>query len=129
MKTALLFGTFFVLVASSSAEAASYNYKCFSYYWNGYEGEKGTMKLSLNSKSARADILEESWDDDLGGSIDTKYRSRGSVKYVKFGANLIVEEALLEGGKELRDGSLGGFARVEGQAEGGFFQYKFICKR
>lgn len=118
----------FISLLSLSAAAANFNYNCFSYYWNGSDNDKGTMLLTLNSESATANILEESWDD-LGGLLNQKYKSRGAIKYVKFGNELIVEEALLSGGKVLRDGSLGGFVRVEGEAEGGFFQYKFICKR
>jgi len=33
---------------------------------------------------------------------------------------LILEEALVSGGRKLRDEELGGIARVEAQAEGGF---------
>ena len=115
------------MLVSTSAFARSYEYDCYSYYWNGYEGEKGTMSLSVNARTAAADINEESWDD-LGGKIDSSYRSRGNVPYVKYGNELIVEKSLLTGGRRLRDGNWGGFARVEGEAEGGFFQYKFICK-
>ncbi|MCM2323018.1 MAG: hypothetical protein NDJ90_07125 [Oligoflexia bacterium] len=118
------------LSTASSAFAGGIDYRCFSYYWNGDRHEKGTMDLSVAADSATANIVEELWDDGtLGGKIDSSYRPRGSVKYVKFGSNLIVEAALLSGGKKLRDGSLGGFVRVEGQAEGGFYQYKFVCRR
>ena len=114
----------------TSAFAADFEYKCFSYYWNGKDNQKGTMDLVVGSNSAMANIVEESWDDDdIGGARDTKYKSRGRIEYVKFGSILIVEKVLLTGGKALDDGRLGGFVRVEGQAEGGFYQYKFVCKR
>lgn len=116
------------LLVSSSAFARSYDYDCFSFYWNGYEGESGTMSLSVNARSATADIHEESWDENLGGKLDSSYRSRGDTPFVKFGGELIVEKSLLTGGRRLRDGNWGGIGRVEGQAEGGFYQYKFICK-
>jgi hypothetical protein len=108
--------------------AANYNYKCFSYFWNGYEHESGTMDLTVNTKSATANSPEGGWGE-MGGKRNTKYKPRGAVEYVKFGNSLIVEKVLLTGGKELKDGSMGGIARFEGQAEGGFYQYKFICKR
>lgn len=132
MKKIMLLGlltAFSLLLGTVSSYAdTKYEYKCFSYYWNGDDHEKGTMLLEVTSKKATADILEVQWDENLGGDRDPDYNSRGAVKFVKFGYNLIVEKALLSGGKELRDGSLGGFARVEGEAEGGFYQYKFICK-
>lgn len=114
---------------SMSAFAKTHTYKCYSYYWNGDEQSHGTMTLEVNNKTAKADIAEESWDDNLGGNLNSTYRSRGAIKYVKFGSELIVQESLLTGGTKLDDQSYGGFARVEGEAEGGFYQYKFICKR
>lgn len=62
--------------------------------------------------------------------LNIKYRSRGPIKYLKYGKYsnaVIVEESLVTGGRLLDDGRKGGFARIEGEAEGGFFQYKFIC--
>lgn len=110
------------------AHETTYNYKCFSYYWNGDDQQKGTMNLSVSEQSASANIVEELWDENLGGALNPNYRSRGSIEYAKFGQELIVEKVLIKGGKKLRDGSMGGFARVEGVAEGGFYQYKFVCK-
>lgn len=116
------------LFVSFGAQARSYDYECFSFYWNGYDGMSGIMDLSVNAKKATADIREVSWDDgDLGGNLDPSYRSRGEIPYLRFGG-LILEKSLTTGGRRLRDGRWGGFARVEGEAEGGFYQYKFICK-
>ncbi len=119
---------FLVLAAliSFGAEARSYTYECKSIYWNGYN-ESGTMSLSVNARKATADIHEESWDEGLGGNLNPNYRSRSERPYVKFGGDLIVEKSLLTGGRRMRDGNWGGVARVEGQAEGGFYQYKFLC--
>ena len=117
------------LLIGTSAFANSYEYKCYSFYWNGYDHEKGTMSLTVDGNTATADINEEYWDENLGGKLNPKYKSKGPLKFLKFGSELLLEEALIDGGKTLRDGSLGGIARVEGQAEGGFFQYKLICKR
>ncbi len=112
-------------VCSTPAHAQTFKFKCFR-----LGGERGLMNLVVNSRSAKADIVGESWDDGfLGGAINPNYRPRGSASYVKYGTNLILEKALVAGGVELRDGSIGGFARAEGEAEGGFFQYKYICKR
>jgi hypothetical protein len=111
---------------SFGAEARSFNYECHSFYWNGYE-DSGTMELSVNARKATADIREESWDENLGGKFNPNYRSRSERPYVKFGDDLIVEKSLLSGGRRLKDGNWGGIARVEGEAEGGFFQYKFLC--
>ncbi len=86
------------------------------------------MNLTISGTKASADILEESWDH-LDGPLNPKYKSKGSIPFIKFGDSLIVESTLANGGRELRDGQFGGIARVEGQAEGGFYQYKFICKR
>ncbi len=117
--------------ASAFAAANEYEYSCFSFYWNGDSSQHGTMSLTLTPKKASADIVEEQWDDEegLGGNIDPNYRSRGNLEVVRYGTNLIVEKSMLTGGRSLRDGSLGGIVRVEGQAEGGFYQYKFICKQ
>lgn len=122
--------TLAMTLAASTSLANTYSYNCFSYYWNGYEHQKGTMTLIVSDRAAAADIVEESWEDgDLGGATNPKYKSKGAIKFVKFGDNLILEEALVSGGKQLNDGSLGGIARAEGEAEGGFYQYKFVCKR
>lgn len=115
------------LFVSFGAHARSYDYECSSFYWNGEEGTQGFMDLSVNPRKAKADIRDESWDNSLGGSLNESYRSRGDRPYVKFGNELIVEKSLLTGGRRMRDGSWGGIARVEGQAEGGFYQYKFTC--
>ncbi len=115
-------------IVSTSAFARSYDYDCYSYYYNGDTSSSGTMTLSVNPRTAKADIVEEEWDNNLGGKLNTNYQSRGNIPFVKFGNELIVEKSLLTGGRRLKDGNWGGFARVEGQAEGGFFQYKFICK-
>lgn len=127
MKNSLM--AIVTLLIGTTTFANTYEYKCFSYYWNGYKGAKGTMSLTVGGDTASADIAEESWDKNLGGNFNPNYKSKGSIKFVKFGSELILEESLVNGGKTLRDGTLGGIARVEGQAEGGFFQYKFICKR
>lgn len=116
------------LLMSTAAQASSYEYDCFSFYWNGSESEKGTMDLSVNARKASADIHYETWDNNLGGLLNQSYRSRSERTFVKFGNELIVEKSLLTGGRRLRDGNWGGIARLEGQAEGGFYQYKFICK-
>jgi len=113
---------------TTSVFASEYSYKCFSYYWNG-ENEKGTMILEVNEKNANAHIFAKDWDEKFSGNLDPKYNSQGAIKFAKFGYNVIVEQVLISGGKLLNDGSLGGLARVEGEAEGGFFQYKFICKK
>jgi len=84
------------------------------------------MSLSVSPTKAKADIHEQSWED-IDSPRDLDYRSRGQMAYARFG-ELIVEETMLTGGKVMRDGGMGGFARVEGEAEGGFFQYKFVCK-
>jgi hypothetical protein len=121
-------GTPQALSGLSAGGKAKYNYSCWSFYWNGDDQQRGTMTLTVSGNSAKADIIEENWDN-LGGNIDRKYRPRGKMKFLKFGHNLILEESLVSGGHKLRDGSLGGIARVEGEGEGGFYQYKFICKR
>ena len=120
---------FIFLLALISFNVFAHDYKCFSYYWNGYENEKGTMLLSVDQNFADADIVEESWDKKIGGALNPKYKSEGKIKFIKYGHDLILEDVLINGGKILNDGSLGGIARVEGQGEGGFYQYKFICKR
>jgi hypothetical protein len=123
-----------MFAASGFSAPEEYEYSCFSFYWNGDSNGRGTMSLTLTPKKASADIVEEQWDDEmgLGGDIDTKYRSRGNLEFVKYGDSLIVKKSMLTGGRSLRGGSSGasgGIVRVEGEAEGGFFQYKFICKR
>jgi len=125
---------FFALLAaagiSAHAEAKVFNYKCFSYFWNGETGEKGTLDLAVSPHAAQATLKNQDGEaiDKSNGPRNTNYRSRGSVRYAKFGYRIIAEESLITGGRRLDNGQLGGLARYEGEAEGGFFQYKFICK-
>lgn len=120
----------FTLFISQLGFAKTHNYQCFSYYWNGYDHEKGTMQLSVSLEKAEGKVQQQDdgFTDEVGGPRNLRYRSRGSMEMYKYG-NLIVEKTLTAGGRPLRDGSYGGLARWEGQAEGGFFQYKFICKK
>ena len=117
-------------IQSFSSPARTWTYKCYSYYWNGYN-EKGTLLLSVSHQSATAKIEQdkEIWHNGIGGLRNLNYRSRGSIEMYKYGNNLIVEKSLTVGGRQLNDGTMGGFVRWEGQAEGGFYQYKFICKK
>lgn len=117
------------VLMGTSAFAETYKYNCFSFYWNGHQNEKGTMSLVVNGDTAKASIPGEEWAKSLGGKININYRSKGEIKFLNYGYGLILEEPLVTGGKRLRDQTLGGIARVEGRAEGGFYQYKFICKR
>lgn len=119
--------TFALFVTTAVAEARSYKYDCYSYYWNGSRTEKGTMSLSVNARLAHGRILNLDWAQDLGGRIEPDYRSEGDIPFVKYDT-LIIEKSLQTGGRRLRDGHWGGFARVEGQNLGSFYQYKFICK-
>jgi hypothetical protein len=126
LKSSAVF--FAAALVSIPAHAAGFNYKCYSYFMNGHD-EKATMDLKVGKTVARAVIHENGMDEPVGGKIDPRYKSKGKVKYLRFGGGLIVQEALANGGERLKDGSLGGFVRFEGEAEGGFFQYKFVCKR
>lgn len=124
MKSLIL--SIFALIVSSSAYAhfETFHYTCFSYD----NDESYVMTLAADLAEAKASIEGQQWAEDLGGVRDQNYRSRGSIPYAKFGRELILERVLLDGGKPLNDGQMGGFARVEGEAEGGFYQYKFVCK-
>ena len=118
------------ILFSTFAFARNYSYECTSYYWNGYEIDApATMVLEVNGDRAFANIMDVSWDDNLGGKLDAQYISYGVIKLIKFGETLLVEGSLLSGGKKLKDGGLGGIARVEGLWNGHLYQYKFICKR
>jgi hypothetical protein len=120
-----------LLTLSAQANTQSYKYTCYSYFWNGYADEKGTLDLTVDDEvTAQANLNNEDGDliEQVGGSRNRNYRSRGAIKYAKFEGGLVIEESLLSGGRTLKDGSMGGFARVEGEAEGGFYQYKFVCK-
>lgn len=128
MKTIILI--FAALSAQFSiASTDTHHYRCTSYMVNGEKNTKEIMLLSISQQEAVGDIINQSWDDKLiGGSLNVKYKSRGQFNYLKFG-NLIIEEDLLIGGRQLNDGSLGGVVRFEAEIEGGFTQYKFICNR
>ena len=115
------------LFLSFGVQARSYHYECNSFFWNGEEGIEGVMDLSVNARKATANIREESWDRVLGGNIVENYRSRSERPFVKFGNELIIEKALLTGGRRMRDGHWGGIARVEGSENGSFYQFKFNC--
>lgn len=119
MKKSFLVAATLLFVTSAMADL--YEYKCYSF--------RGSMTLIVDGDQAFADINGETWDKDIGGKQNLKYKSKGIIKFLKFGTNLLLEESLVDGGLELRDGTLGGIARVEGEAEGGFYQYKYICKR
>ncbi len=126
MKKILFLG--FVCFGSINTYAAGFSYKCYSYYWNG-NNDKGTMSLVINGNLAKADILEVQWDNNLGGILNVNYKPQGSMQFIKYGTNLIVEKALVLGGRKLDNVNFGGIARIEGIAEGGFYQYKFLCRR
>lgn len=125
MKNLLMIAT--LTLASAGAFAQTQSYTCYSYESNN-GNEKFEMSLTIDGDQATADILGEMWDS-IGGARSPKYKSKSAIKFVKFGYDLVVEEALLSGGRELKDGSFGGFARTEGEVEGGFYQIKFICKK
>lgn len=116
-----------VTLVGVEASAQTQNYTCYSYESENND-QKYEMSLTIDGDQAKADIKGEMWDD-IGGTLSTKYKSKGAIKFVKFGYDLVVEEALLSGGRELNNGSLGGFARAEGEVEGGFYQIKFICTK
>jgi len=127
MKKTIL--TLIAILFSASVFAKDYSYECSSYYWNGFDGENATMILKVSGDTAYANIMEVSWDDNLGGQLDAQYISYGVVKFVKFGADLYLDGSLLNGGRKLKDGSMGGIAKVEGLWKGHMYQYKFVCSR
>lgn len=45
-----------LLLSASPAFAVAYEYKCFSFYWNGYAHERGTMELVVDSKKGSAKV-------------------------------------------------------------------------
>ncbi|OFZ29256.1 MAG: hypothetical protein A2622_07500 [Bdellovibrionales bacterium RIFCSPHIGHO2_01_FULL_40_29] len=112
----------------SISMASTFNYTCYGYFGNGDASFDKTMILTTDTVSAKADIIGESWDK-IGGKLNPNYKSKSNLKYLKYGSQLILEESLTVGGRQLNDGSYGGLARVEGEVEGGFVQLKFICKR
>lgn len=129
MKTSIFISTILIGSLASAANDSSM-YQCTSTMINGQRNTTQTMFLSVSETAATADILNELWDNNLiGGERNTRYKPRSSARYIKFGRNLVVEESLAYGGRPLNDGSFGGWARVEGEFEGGFSQYKFICKK
>ncbi len=124
----------FIILALSTSHivmaSAVDTYKCYSYQVNGQKNTDEIMLISVSESFSQGNILNESWDDHfIGGELNANYKSKGPIKYKKYGQNLVIEESLLNGGRQLNDGIFGGFARAEGEAEGGFFQYKFICKK
>ncbi len=116
------------LLVSFGAQASSFKYDCFSYYWNDQEDESHKMELVVYKKSAKGTFHAQNLSLQVGGALNENYRSRGDITYVKYGTELVTEKSLMTGGRRLRDGNWGGFVRVEGRAEGEFYQYKFICK-
>ncbi len=106
-----------------------YKYDCISYLVNGSKNSTAKMILNVEQDYASADILNELWDNNfIGGQLNNSYRSKSKNMNLKYGRNLIIEDSLVSGGRQLENGDFGGFAKIEGEVEGGFFQYKFICK-
>lgn len=131
MKNVIFILSVLLTTPFSMATENVYNYRCFSYLVDGEKNTNETMSLSVSKQTARGNILNETWDDNLiGGDLDPHYKPRttGSIKFLKYGT-LIIEESLAEGGRRLNDGSLGGLARFEAVIEGSFTQFKFVCQR
>jgi hypothetical protein len=70
---------------------------------------------------------------DLNGSQDKAFVPRSRKNYTRFelkaGPTLLVEQAMLEGGYELRDGGRGGYIQTETQNDDGLTRADYLCQQ
>lgn len=68
---------------------------------------------------------------DLNGAQDKAYVPRSRKNYTRFelkaGPTLLVEQAMLEGGYELKEGGRGGYVQSETQQDDGYTRADYIC--
>lgn len=115
------------LLFSATGFAGEYTYECqgISPYT---EGEKVIVNVDVNKAelhSAAGRLFQ--------GPQDSSYIPRGRKNFVRFdlGDNrgLLVEQALLEGGYELKDGNHGGRVQTEFSQYNRYDRGDYLCKR
>lgn len=126
MKHQLIIILAMTLVALNSF-AAHWNYECKGTSPN---VRNETLQLNLSDDQVRLTDIKGL---DLNGSQDKAYVPRSRKNYTRFelkaGPTLLVEQALLEGGYQLRDGGRGGYVQSETHDDSGYTQADYLCQQ
>jgi hypothetical protein len=89
-----------------------------------------TVQLNLTNDQVR---LTDKQGLDLNGSQDKAYVPRSRKNYTRFelkaGPTLLVEQAMLDGGYELKDGGRGGYVQSETYDDGRYTQADYLCQQ
>ena len=116
-----------ITLAALNSFAADWNYECKGTSPN---VRNETLQLNLANDQVR---LTDKQGLDLNGSQDKAYVPRSRKNFTRFelksGPTLLVEQALLEGGYELKDGGRGGYVQSETQTDDGYTQADYLCQQ
>ena len=116
-----------ILLGACNSFAAHWNYECKGTTPN---VRNETLQLNLTDDQVR---LTDKQGLDLNGSQDKAYVPRARKNYTRFdlkaGPTLLVEQAMLDGGYELRDGGRGGYVQSETQQDDGYTRAEYLCQQ
>ena len=116
-----------ITLAALNSFAADWNYECKGTSPN---VRNETLQLNLANDQVR---LTDKQGLDLNGSQDKAYVPRSRKNFTRFelksGPTLLVEQALLDGGYELKDGGRGGYVQSETQTDEGYTQADYLCQQ
>ncbi len=110
-----------VLCTAASATPRVYKYEC---HYLGHDGG-GSSEFILKLAGPRAQITRDG--DKYEGRLDRDYKPRTNTSYLRYEgwkdlnsewqAWLLIEKSLLEGGRELKNGTLGGVVKIQARGE------------
>jgi hypothetical protein len=116
-----------ITLAALNSFAAPWNYECKGTSPN---VRNETLQLNLTNDQVR---LTDKQGLDLNGSQDKAYVPRSRKNYTRFelkaGPTLLVEQAMLDGGYELKDGGRGGYVQSETYDDGRYTQADYLCQQ
>ena len=127
MKSQLIILIAITLAALNSFAATDYNFECKGTSPN---VRNETLQIQLRDDQVR---LTDKQGLDLNGTQDKAYVPRSRKNYTRFelkaGPTLLVEQAMLEGGYELKDGGRGGYVQSETQQDNGYTRADYLCQQ
>lgn len=127
MKQLFILITAFTLVALNSFAATDWNYECKGMSPN---VRNETLKIELRDDQVR---LTDKQGMDLNGAQDKAFVPRSRKNYTRFelkaGPTLLVEQAMLDGGYELKEGGRGGYVQSETQENDGYTRADYLCQQ
>ena len=114
-------------VAPAIAIATPLSYKCYS-----IKGSTETSQIDVVLEGDGGSYMYKGTEGAciLHSRSTTRAGNKAAYRVDKCGADntFTVSIEMLSGGLTLRDGSKGGFARIDNNDEGGYFKSSFVCK-